>query len=63
LGNGTNCTTCIRSCPFTKQPGFVHDLTRTFISNAPVLNPIWRRLDDAFGYGQEGDATQFWSET
>jgi reductive dehalogenase len=62
LGNGTNCTTCIRSCPFTKHPGVVHDITRTFISNAPILNPLWRRLDDTFGYGKQRDATRFWAE-
>ncbi|MCK4901027.1 MAG: reductive dehalogenase [Anaerolineales bacterium] len=62
LGNGTNCTSCIRSCPFTKHPGLVHDLTRTFISNAPALNPLWRNLDDVFGYGKQADGTDFWVE-
>ncbi|MDP6094778.1 MAG: reductive dehalogenase [Gammaproteobacteria bacterium] len=61
LGNGTNCTVCIRSCPFTKHPGLVHDLTRTFISNTPVFNPLIRKLDDLLGYGKEGDAERFWS--
>jgi len=60
LGKGTNCTICLRSCPFTKRPGFVHDLTRAFTSNAPALNPLWRKLDNVFGYGKEGDATDFW---
>ena len=61
LGNGTNCTICIRSCPFTKQPGLIHDLTQTFISNLPGINPLWRKLDDLFGYGKEGDAAKFWN--
>jgi reductive dehalogenase len=62
LGNGTNCTACIRSCPFTKHPGLVHDLTRTFISNAPALNPLWRNLDDMLGYGKQADGSDFWNE-
>jgi reductive dehalogenase len=60
MGNGTNCTACIRSCPFTKNPGLVHDLTRAFISNVPALNPVWRNLDDVFGYGQQADGSDFW---
>ena len=60
MGNGTNCTACIRSCPFTKHPGIAHDITRAFISKAPSLNPIWRELDDVFGYGKQEDGTDFW---
>jgi reductive dehalogenase len=60
LGNGTNCTACVRACPFTKGFGLVHDLTRTFIANIPALDPLWRTLGDALGYGNEGDGAQFW---
>jgi reductive dehalogenase len=59
-GNGTNCTSCIRACPFTKHPGLVHELSRTFIANVPAMNPIFRRLDDWLGYGREADGSQFW---
>ena len=61
LGNGTNCTACIRSCPFTKNPGLVHDITRTFISHVPSLNPFWRNVDDWLGYGKEAVGTDFWN--
>ena len=60
MGNGNNCTACVRSCPFTKGPGLIHELTRVVISNAPAFNPLWRSLDDVFGYGKEEDATAFW---
>jgi epoxyqueuosine reductase len=60
VGNATNCTACIRSCPFTKAPGLSHELARTFISNAPILDPVFRRLDDLIGYGKQGDASRFW---
>ena len=60
VGKGNNCTACIRSCPFTKNSGLAHELVRIAISNAPVLNPLWRELDDVFGYGKEKDATAFW---
>jgi reductive dehalogenase len=61
VGNGTNCTSCIRSCPFTKHPGLVHELARTFISNVPSMNPFFRQVDDWFGYGKEADGTRFWN--
>jgi reductive dehalogenase len=60
MGNATNCTACIRSCPFTKAPGLSHELVRTFISNAPVFNPFMRQMDDLFGYGKQKDASVFW---
>jgi reductive dehalogenase len=61
LGNGTNCTSCVRACPFTKHPGLIHELTRTFISNIPQLNPLWRNLDDSLGYGVEANGKDFWT--
>lgn len=61
MGPGDNCTICIRSCPFTKKPGGVHDLTRAVISFAPVLNPVWRNLDDLLGYGKQQDTDRFWN--
>ena len=60
MGPADNCTVCIRACPFTKRPGFVHDLTRAAISFVPALDPVWRNLDDLLGYGKEKDTTLFW---
>ena len=62
MGKGDNCTVCVRACPFTKGPGVAHELVRAAISRAPVLNPLWRRLDDALGYGREIDASAFWQD-
>ena len=39
----------------------VHELARTFISSMPALNPVFRKLDDWLGYGQEEDGTKFWN--
>lgn len=60
MGVADNCTVCIRSCPFTKRPGWVHELTRTAISNIPVLDPLWRKMDDILGYGRDQVAARFW---
>jgi len=61
VGTATNCTACIRACPFVKVPGLSHELARTFISNAPVFNPLLRKLDDFLGYGKEGNPEGFWN--
>jgi len=61
VGSATNCTACIRACPFVKVPGLSHELARTFISKAPVFNPVLRKLDDLLGYGKEGDPDRFWN--
>ncbi len=60
-GPGTNCTVCIRSCPFTKNAGAYHELVRFFIGKVPRLNPIWRLFDDLLGYGAQ-IKRPFWSE-
>ena len=62
LGVAANCTACIRSCPFTKHPGLVHEVARTFISNFPAMNPLFRKVDDWMGYGYEKDGSRFWNE-
>jgi len=61
LGNADPCAICIRVCPFSKSSRRVHDLTRLFISRAPVLDPVWVKLDDLLGYGRQRDAAQFWT--
>lgn len=60
MGPADNCTVCIRACPFTKHPGWIHDLTRSAISTVPAFDPLWRKLDDLLGYGKERDTTKFW---
>lgn len=60
MGNGTNCTACIRSCPFTKKPGLVHELARTFVSNVPKMDPLLKKVDDWLEYGKEQAGSGFW---
>jgi reductive dehalogenase len=60
LGVAANCTSCIRACPFTKHPGLIHELARTFISNIPVIDPLLKNMDDWLGYGKEKDGSRFW---
>jgi reductive dehalogenase len=58
--NGTDCANCIRSCPFNKPNGRLHDWVRFGIKNFPWLNPLFLWADDLFGYGRRVNADRFW---
>ncbi|NNG00543.1 MAG: reductive dehalogenase [Desulfobacteraceae bacterium] len=58
--NGTDCSVCIRVCPFNKPPGILHDLVRRGIKNLPWLNRWFLWGDDVMGYGKKKSARRFW---
>jgi len=60
--NGTDCSNCIRTCPFNKPAGRLHDSVRWGIKNLPILNPLFLWGDDLLGYGKRGKADEFWAE-
>ena len=60
--NGTDCSNCIRACPFNKPPGRLHDAVRWGVKNARWLDPFFVRMDDLFGYGKQVEAGKFWGE-
>jgi hypothetical protein len=49
-------------CNFNKEPGWLHDLVRVFVKNAPWLNPLFVQLDDVLGYGKQLDPTTIWDD-
>jgi reductive dehalogenase len=60
--NGTDCANCIRTCPFNKPIGRLHDSVRWGIRNFPRLNPLFLWGDDLFGYGKRRKADKFWND-
>ena len=58
--NGTDCSNCIRTCPFNKPAGRLHDWVRWGILNTPWLNKMFLWGDDLMGYGRRGDPVDFW---
>ena len=60
--NGTDCANCIRTCPFNKPEGRLHDFVRWGICNTPGLNKLFLWGDDLFGYGKKANADRFWAE-
>ena len=60
--NGTDCSNCIRVCPFNKMSGRLHTTVRWGVKNARWLDPFFVKLDDLFGYGKQASADKFWPE-
>lgn len=59
--NGTDCANCIRTCPFNKPTGWLHDTVRWGVRNLRWLNPFFLWMDDIFGYGKQENAVNFWT--
>lgn len=60
--NGMDCANCIRSCPFNKPQGWLHDATRALITmGSGVVDQAVLSLDDASQFGEQKDARQFWN--
>ena len=58
--NKTDCANCIRSCPFNKPSGLLHDTVRFCIHNLPIFNTFMIWMDDLLGYGRQSKK-EFWS--
>ena len=58
--NQTDCSNCIRTCPFNKPPGLLHDGVRWGINKARWLNRLFLWGDDVMGYGRKEDVDRFW---
>ncbi len=59
--NGTDCSNCIRTCPFNKKNGILHDMARGVIRRSRIFDRAMVRLDDFFGYGKKKSSDKFWS--
>lgn len=60
--NGSECSNCIRSCPYNKQDGFLHRSVMWFIQHTPSLNRLIVKMDDMLGYGKQKSGEQFWKK-
>jgi epoxyqueuosine reductase len=57
----TNCGICFAACPFAKKDrAWIHEMVKAGIAKAPQLDGLFRRMDDAFGYGVEKDQELWW---
>jgi reductive dehalogenase len=58
---GTDCSICIRVCPFNKDKGWLHDTARWLIEYAPWVDRTMVWLDDRMGYGKYSSPNVFWN--
>jgi len=58
--NGTDCSNCIRVCPFNKPPGWLHTSVRWGVEHARWLDSLLVKMDDFFGYDKQVKAEHFW---
>jgi ferredoxin len=60
-GAGTNCGICFAVCPFSKKDkAWIHDWVKAGAAKAPFLDGFFRSMDDAFGYGTQPSAEEWW---
>jgi reductive dehalogenase len=59
--NGTDCSNCIRVCPFNKPPGKLHDMVRWGINHTRWLDRLFLWGDDVMGYGKRKNAKYYWT--
>jgi reductive dehalogenase len=60
--NGSECSNCIRSCPYNKKDGFFHRTILWLVKHTPWLNRLIIKMDDIVGYGKQKSATKFWKK-
>jgi epoxyqueuosine reductase len=59
---GTNCGICFAVCPFTKKDkAWIHEWVKAGSATAPFLINFFRSMDDAFGYGVQASAEEWWN--
>lgn len=58
--NRTDCSNCIRVCPFNQKPGWHHNLVRFFVKKVPALNPFFLWLHDVLGYAEAANPEEIW---
>ena len=56
------CSTCFAVCPYTKKSkSFVHKIVSATIAKTKLLNSLFVRMDDLFGYSEPHDPESWWS--
>ena len=60
--NGSECSNCIRSCPYNKKDGIMHRSVMWFVQHTPWLNRLIVKMDDIAGYGKQKSGEKFWKK-
>jgi reductive dehalogenase len=57
--NGSECSNCIRSCPYNKKNNFLHRFIVWLTTNFSWMNRIILKMDDIMGYGKQKDPLKY----
>ncbi|MHA2242229.1 MAG: reductive dehalogenase [Candidatus Thorarchaeota archaeon] len=58
--NGSDCSNCIRSCPYNKRDGLLHRLVLWTVRHFPWMNRVIVKMDDLLGYGKQKSSNSAW---
>ncbi|MHA1169021.1 MAG: reductive dehalogenase [Candidatus Hodarchaeales archaeon] len=66
VANSSECSTCLRVCPFTRPDRLISYIPRFFIKHMPFMNKLWIIIEDFMGIwpwrsGKQKDPQKFWS--
>jgi len=62
IANGSECSNCIRSCPYNKKDGLMHRSVMWFVQHTPSLNRFIVKMDDLAGFGKQKSGEKFWKK-
>ena len=60
--NGSDCSNCVRSCPYNKKDGIFHRTIMWFVQHTPWFNRLIVKMDDIVGYGKQKSDEKFWKK-
>lgn len=60
--NGSDCSNCVRSCPYNKKDGLFHRTILWFVQHTPWFNRLIVKMDDIAGYGKQKNGNKFWKK-
>ena len=61
--NHTECSNCIRVCPYNQKEGWHHDLVRAITRRTTIMNPLFIKLHKVFGYDKQAPPESIWDES
>jgi reductive dehalogenase len=57
---GSSCGRCIKVCPWNKPRGWILDVVRWMVRNAPWSDNLLVKIDDILGYGKQHMENKWW---
>ncbi|MFO7836815.1 MAG: reductive dehalogenase [Candidatus Thorarchaeota archaeon] len=62
IENGGDCSNCIRSCPYNREPGLQLRIIHWVAKHIPQLSGFLVRLDNLLGHGMQQEPEKAWQQ-